>query len=312
MTTSTGYLYGIQWLDQDGVETVVEVSGQNRVVLLLMSCPEGEEMACVRLRSSLISKILETKEELCPGISTTELLIDPSNLSSYPLPSSSELTLYRVADQVVKAVRECKPFILDTTGRKKLKLGKALHFEPYHGIQVRCIDRLFDNKIANQEVDDGFLQDLAASVHTSLMERISMQEVFQMFRIPDDREFYNYCEQFPKQTYNPTMRCFRLFLTRKKYTNGATYRNLHTTLDKYSIFCGRNPVSYWLKLVESTTFECFCDIFTCRYQWWLMLAAVRQEEHPLEWRTRVPSEHPLVQVCGVAMVMVVVQIRNTH
>jgi len=107
---------GIQWLDQDGVETIVEVSEQNRVVLLLMSCPVGEEMACVRLRSSLISKVLETKEELCPGITTTELLIDPSNLSSYPLPSSSELTLYRVADEVVRVVKAVPAdFILDTT-----------------------------------------------------------------------------------------------------------------------------------------------------------------------------------------------------
>ena len=73
---------GIQWLDQDGVETIVEVSEHNKLVLLLMSCPQGEEMACVRLCSSLISKILETKKELCPGISTTELLIDPSNLST--------------------------------------------------------------------------------------------------------------------------------------------------------------------------------------------------------------------------------------
>ena len=108
------------------------------------------------------------------------------------------------------------------------------------------------------------------------------------------------------------MRYFRLFLTWKKYDPNSTYQSLRNTLDKYSIFCGRNPVSYWLKLVERTTFECFCDIFTCRYQWWLMLAAVRQEEHPLEWRTRAPSEHPLVQVCSVAMVMVVVLIRNTH
>ena len=89
---------GVQWLDQDGVETIVEVSEQNKLVLLLMLCPEGEEMACAQLRSSLISKILESKEELCPGISTTELLIDPSNLSNYPLPSSSELTLYTMAD----------------------------------------------------------------------------------------------------------------------------------------------------------------------------------------------------------------------
>ena len=234
---------GIQWLDQDGVETIVEVSEQNRVVLLLMSCSEGEEMACVRLRASLISKVLEAREELCPGISTTELLIDPSNVSTYPLPSSSELTLYSVADQVVKAVRECKPSILDTTGRKKLKLEKALHFESYHGIQVKCINRLFAKDSTSQEVGDCFLQDLAANIHTMLMEQIPMREAFRMFNIPDDREFYNYCEQFPKEKYNPVMRCFRLFLTWKKYdTDGATYRSLRTTLDKYSIFCGRNPL----------------------------------------------------------------------
>jgi len=114
---------------------------------------------------------------------------------------------------------------------------------------------------------------------------------------------YSYCEQFPDERYNPVVRCFRLFLTWKICdTNGAAYQSLRTTLDKYSIFCGRNPVSYWLNLVESTPFECFCDVFTCRYQWWSMLAAVRQEEHPLEWRTRAPSEHRSPgQVCGVAM-----------
>ena len=239
---------GIQWLDQDGVETIVEVSEQNRVVLLLMSCPEGEEMACVQLRSSLISKVLEAKEELCPGISTTELLIDPSNLSSYPLPSSSELTLYSMADQVVKAVRECKPFILDTTGRKKLKLEKALHFEPYHGLQVECIDQLFAKDFANEEVGDCFLNDLASDIHTKLIEGIPKQKAFRMFSIPNSREFYSYCEQFPTERDNPAMRCFRLLLTWKKYGPNSTYRSLRTTPDKYSIFCGRNPVSYWLKL----------------------------------------------------------------
>ena len=274
-----------------------------------MSCPDGEEIACVQLRSSLISKVLQTREELCPGIYTAELLIDPSNLSSYPLPSSTELTLYSMVDQVVKAVRECKPFILDTTGRKKLKLEKALHFEPYHGIQVRHIDQLFDKDLANQEVDDSFLNDLAADAHTKLMEQISTPAALRMFGVRNARNFYSYCEQFPDERYNPIMRCFRLFLTWKLCdANGATYQSLRTTLDKYSIFCGRNPVSYWLKLVQHTPFECFCGVFTCRYQWWLMLAAVRWEEHPLVWRARAPSEHPLDQVCGVAMVTVVVQI----
>ena len=257
---------GIQWLNQ-GVETIVEVSEQNHVVLLLMSCVRGiegkcgphesggKEMACVRLRSSLISKVLETKEEFCPGISTTELLIDPSNLSSYPLPSSSELTLYSVADEVVRVVKAvpAEHFIVDRTGRKTVELETALHFEPYHGMHERRIDRLFANDIADQKVDDSFLHDLAADVHTKLMEQIPTQTALQMFGILDARQFYSYCERFPDERYNPIMRCFRLFLTWKICdTNGATYQSLRTTLDKYSIFCGRNPVSYWLKLVETT------------------------------------------------------------
>ena len=235
---------GIQWLDQDGVETIVEISEQNKLVLLLMSCPEGEEMACVRLRSSLISKLLETKKELCPRISTTELLIDPSNLSSYPLPSSSELTLYRMDDQVVKAVQDHKQFAIDTTGRRSMKLDKALHFEPYHGMHTKLVNQLFDKKIVKQEADDSFLHNLAANIYPTLMQHISIKIALEMFNIPDDRLFYNYCEQFPDERDNPIMRCFRLLLTWKNCdTGGGTYQSLRTTLDKYSIFCGRNPVS---------------------------------------------------------------------
>jgi len=240
---------GIQWLDQDGVETIVEVSEQNKLLLLLMSCPEGEEMACVRLRSSLISKLLETKEELCPRISTTELLIDPSNLSSYPLPNSSELTLYRMDDQVFKAVQDHKQFAIDTTGRRRIKLVKALHFEPYHGMHTKLVNQLFDKESVKQEADDSFLHDLAANVYPNLMQHISMKIALEMFNIPDDRLFYNYCDQFPDERDNPIMRCFRLLLTWKNCdTGGGTYQSLHTTLDKYSIFCGRNPVSWRYKL----------------------------------------------------------------
>ena len=244
---------GIQWLDQDGVETTVEVSEQNKLVLLLMSCPEGEEMACVQLRSSLISKILEAKEELCPGISTTELLIDPSNLSNYPLPSSSELTLYTMADQVVKAVQEHKQFAVDVTGRRKMKLVDALHFEPYLGMHVQLIDQLFDKGLANQEIDDNFLHDLAADIYPKLMQQVPIQMVLEMFNISDDSLFYSYLEEFPSERDNPVMQCFRLLLTWKNCdTGGSTYQSLRTTLDKYSIFCGRNPVSNQFKQLGDT------------------------------------------------------------
>ena len=249
---------GIQWLDQDGVETIVEVSEQNKLVLLLMLCPEGEEMVCVQLRSSLISKILEAKEELCPGTPTTELLIDPSNLSSYPLPSSSELTLYTMTDQVVKAVREHKQFAVDIAGRRRMKLVDALHVEPYLGMHKRLIDQLFDKDLANQEVDDCFLHDLAESIHPKLTKEDpkAMKKVLQMFGISDSRLFYSYFEQFPSERDNPVMRCFRLLLTWKNCdTGGSTYQSLRTTLDKYSIFCGRNPVSNQFKQLGDTSLK---------------------------------------------------------
>ena len=74
---------GILWPHPDIVETIVDVSEQNKCIRLLMSCPEGEEM---HLHSLFIPNLLEAKEELCPKISTNNLLMDPSNLTSYPLP----------------------------------------------------------------------------------------------------------------------------------------------------------------------------------------------------------------------------------
>ena len=252
---------GIQWLNQNGVETIVEVSKQNKMVLLLMSCPKGEEMGCVRLRSSLISRLLETKKELCPGVLTTELLIDPSNLSSYPLPSSSELTLYRVADQVVKAIQDCESFAVDITGKRRMKLIKALHFEPYLGLDRKVLDHLFCKYCAKEEVSESFLHDLAGNFCPDLEERVPIATLLKVFTVPSSY-IQNIYEQFPDERDNHVMRCFRLLVAWKDNfdTGGSTYQSLCTTLDKYSIFSGRDPrdpVSYQLKL-ELYIFECFC------------------------------------------------------
>ena len=234
---------GIQWRDRDDVQTRVEVVEQNQRVLLSVCYPEKRAMACVKLRSSLIGMILKCIKEQCPAVSTGECLIDPSHLSQHQLGSTKKLTTYSMTD-VVKAVQEGKPCALDRTGEKSLDLESAFHFEPYHGMQTRLIDKLFDKTLANQEVDDDFLCDLAANIHPKLMQQVPIETVLQMLNIPDGRLFYNYCDQFPDERDNPIMRCFRLLLTWKNCdAGGSTYQSLRTTLDNYSIFCGRNPVS---------------------------------------------------------------------
>ena len=234
---------GIQWRDRDDVHTRVDVVKQSRTVLLLMSCPERRAVACVKLRSSLVRTILNCLKELCPVVDTIESLIDPSHFSQHQLGSTRDLTTYRMAD-VVKAVQERKPCALDQCGRKTIDLEIALYFEPYHGMHESLIDQLFDKNLANQEVDDTFLHDLAANMYPKLMQQVPIQLVLQMFNISDDRLFYSYCDQFPDEKDNLIMKCFRLLLTWKNCdTGGSTYQSLRTTLDKYSIFCGRNPVS---------------------------------------------------------------------
>ena len=135
-----------------------------------------------------------------------------------------------------------------------MKLVDALHFEPYLGMHKQLIDQLFDKDLANHEVDDCFLRDLAANIYPTLMQQVPIQTVLQMFNISDDSLFYSYFEQFPNERDNPVMRCFRLLLTWKNCdTGGSTYQSLHTTLDKYSIFCGRNPVSNQFKQLVDTS-----------------------------------------------------------
>ena len=234
---------GIQWCDRDDVQTRVEVVEQNQTVLLLMCCPEKRAMACVKLRSSLVHMILTCQKELCPAVDTNEFLIDPSHLSHHQLGSTKELTTYSMAD-VAKAVQEGEPCALDRTGKNSLDLEIALHFEPYLAMHKRLIDQLFDKDIANKEVDDNFLHDLAANIYPKLMQQIPIEMVLRMFDVSDDSLFYSYFEQFPSEKDNPVMRCFRLLLTWKNCdTGGSTYQSLRTTVDKYSIFCGRNPVS---------------------------------------------------------------------
>ena len=58
---------GISWT-RDGVKTVVQLSEQNRsVVLLVQPLDESLELECLHISSSVIQNILQIKEEFCPS-----------------------------------------------------------------------------------------------------------------------------------------------------------------------------------------------------------------------------------------------------
>ena len=65
------------------IETVVEVGLQHQSVIVMMRCPNGKEAECVQLRSEVIQKILEAKDEHCKAVKMSESFIHPTDVN-YP------------------------------------------------------------------------------------------------------------------------------------------------------------------------------------------------------------------------------------
>ena len=74
---------GISWLNDDGIDVLVEMGQQNQVIAVMMHCDEVSEarIECIHLQSLVIQKILRMKEEFCSKVSTKEGFINPDERS---------------------------------------------------------------------------------------------------------------------------------------------------------------------------------------------------------------------------------------
>ena len=89
---------GICWT-RDGVKTVVQVSEQNRsVVLLVQPLDESLELECLQVSSSVIQKILQIKDEFHHLCDTRECLISPHNLNMALQYNLKDLLVFKIED----------------------------------------------------------------------------------------------------------------------------------------------------------------------------------------------------------------------
>ena len=75
--------HGIGWRNLVQIETVVEVGLQHQSVIVLIRCPKGKKAECVQLRSEVIQKVLEVKDEHCKAVKMSESFIHPTDVR-YP------------------------------------------------------------------------------------------------------------------------------------------------------------------------------------------------------------------------------------
>ena len=137
--------HGIGWLNRVPIETVVEVGLLKQSVIVMMRCPKGEEAKCVQLRSEIIQKVIEAKDEHCKAVKMSESFIHPSDIK-YPFIDNTEDLKYYSLTEVAGATVKGEANVLDYRGRNPFPVKDLLLFDPQATASRELLRELFSKK----------------------------------------------------------------------------------------------------------------------------------------------------------------------
>ena len=232
---------GIRWTCNAGIEATVEVIEQNQAVVAMVRSFKTfvSEVECIKLRSSIMRKVLQAKETFCPNISTAESFIHPEHLH-HPLPCIREISHFSVPI-VAEAIIHIEPFAV-TDSDEFFRIEELVHFEPYSCLGETMLQIIFDQEDEKKIVTDDFLRKMACAIvdntsnHTTLEFK---QKVFiKVFEISP------VAPAIKKDIHDSDLETeilLRIFQVWRSHSDG-TYASLRQTLDDFSLFHGRNPL----------------------------------------------------------------------
>ena len=127
---------GIYWLDDSGVNIVVDIINQTTLVLL-MQCSQDCEMDLVERRSSIISMVLSAKDEFCSKAKLREYFLHPK-VVTHPLPNLTDLRVHLFPFyKVVKSITEKRTCVINDQN-ELINLKDLLYFEPFSELS-KCV-----------------------------------------------------------------------------------------------------------------------------------------------------------------------------
>ena len=237
---------GIHWQTTDGVEALVEVVNQNKSVVALVGSLPGKEMACVHLRSKLIQEILKVKKEYTQVIDTTEYFILPSDIAKYANGACTLRDISKVSiAELALAIAERKDVVTLKEGFKNTMVATdtLLHFEPFIFMNNKAIAKLFDRESRDRVVSNAFIKTL----EDDFQERVTHLET--VLCSPNDTNTVfsgSQIDTIVQSSGIQTKRghCHEVFMNWMRNTpvKRRTYKGLRNLFNKYSVFCGRNPL----------------------------------------------------------------------
>ena len=197
-----------------------------------MRCFRGSEMECIRLRSAIINKTLETVREYSPLIRLEEGLLGPGWLQNYPLPSIKGLIVpfYRI-DMVLKPLLGSNSSTFDKSTQHHVKLKDLLFWDLYLN-RGNLHKQLTNPDNQDSTISDSFIFDFSQMFSKEEEWRI-LANIFKLEPIT----ISNIKEEAQGR---PEEICRCILHHFKRQSENLTYKELKNILEDYSLLKGRN------------------------------------------------------------------------
>ena len=215
---------GIYWCNDDGVISHFELSDNGKSFVLKMRSVQQD---IFKHRMKIVSKVLGTVTDFCPNVTIAESVIDPKQVIQHPLQSSSSLTLFNIND-IAAAIVAGKEVVKSIY--RALPIKDLLQFEPYAHLDQDTLQCIHSEKnvMKDEKISNAFISHFACQIRSA--EYI---EIYTAILRP---------RSTPSTiSFSPEQELIQAFESWRNETEG-TYSCLRETLNKYSIFTGRNPL----------------------------------------------------------------------
>ena len=240
---------GIYWCNDDGITAHLELAENGRSVALKMRSdtvrPEG-----LILRSRIMSTIRETVESFCRNVNVIESVIDPDEVVKHPLKNPSDLPLVNIKD--IAAAVSSNRRMMKSTQQVAFAFKHLLQFEPYADLDQTTIQCIHSDKNAkkDEKISRAFISHFASQISDPEIEDhdqvIRNSRMYRRILSPSIVKI---------QSVSPRQEVVQALETWSSKTEG-TYSCLRETLNKYSVFTGRNPLVSGIHFLVYNNFMC--------------------------------------------------------
>ena len=240
-TMSTVWKSGILWSNEDGIDTIVDVIDQSKV-LVLMHCHDNlrDKIFCLKHRSNLLNAIRDIKQETCPAVSTTEFLFEPKYID-HPIKPDYKQVLISV-NEVIKSVSNQHSYV-HTDCLHRVDPNDVLFFDPYIHLCSTLVAALCNPELSQEEPSQEFLNALSNHLH-------SFYELFVKLIKPSPMLLADIVQQqsLPRKFVG----LLEIWLNRI----GKTFKSLKDQFDGLTVFRVDSKLPGKCKLVSCGVYSC--------------------------------------------------------